>query len=215
MIPVVQDMMLDKRVYYGAAILAVVLLLSGGWLGYRWYRVSQERAAYKELAESIDAYSRITTLADAEDQLMDSDRAFLAGAEAHRSSVLYPFFLAFQADTLIRLGKVVEAAKQLDKAVKAMDPQHPLYFLYAIKAALVKIDTKDATQEKEGRAMLATLASNVANPLQDMALYYSGLDADTQGEQSQAASKYKEIIAHGKKESYWYQLADAKLKAGD
>ena len=102
MIPVVQDMMLDKRMYYGAAILLFAGLLTGGWFGYRWYQGGKERAAYKDLAESIDSYARITTLADAEAQLMDSDRAFLAGAEAHRSSVLYPFFLAFQADTLIR-----------------------------------------------------------------------------------------------------------------
>ena len=215
MIPAVQDMMLDKRTYYGAVIFAVVVLLTGGWFGYRWYQVGKERAAYRELAESIDSYARVTTLADANEQLMDSDRAFLAGAEAHRSSVLYPFFLAFQADTLIRLGKINEAATQLDKAVKAMDQQHPLYYLYALKAALVKIDTKDATLEKEGRAELGRLASNEVNPLQDMALYYSGLDADTRGEQALAATQYKALLAHGKTDSYWYQLADTKNKFGD
>ncbi len=215
MIPVVHDIMSDKRLYYGALFVVGLGLVTGGWFGYRWFQASKERAAYKDLAESIDSYERVTTLADSETELKDSERAFRVGAEAHRSSVLYPFFLAFEADTLIRLGKGNEAAAQLDKAVKAMDQQHPLYYLYALKAALVKIDTQDATLEKEGRASLDTLASSAANPLQDMALYYVGLDADTKGDRARAAAKFKEIIAHGKKDSYWYQLADAKVKAGD
>ncbi len=212
---VVNDIMSDKRLYYGALLAVGLGLVTGGWFAYRWFQIGKERAAYKELAESIDAYERITTLADADAELKDSERAFRAGADAHHSSVLYPFFLAFEADTLISLGKVNEAAAQLDKAVKAMDQQHPLYYLYALKAALVKIDTQDATLEKEGRASLDTLASSAANPLQDMALYYGGRDADTKGDRARAAAKYKEIIAHGKKDSYWYQLADAKVKTGD
>lgn len=208
-------MMTDKRIYYGAALVGVFALASISWLGYRWYRTDKERAAYKELAQSIDAYGQVITLENATEQLTDSERAFLASAEQHHSSVLFPFFLAFHADALIRLGKIREAAVQLDRAVKAMDASHPLYFLYAIKAALVKIDTQDLSLEKEGRAQLASLASQGSNPLRNMALYYSALDADTQGDRSRAASQYKEIMSHSKKESYWYQLADAKLKAGD
>ncbi len=146
---------------------------------------------------------------------MDSERAFLAGAEAHRSSALYPYFLTFQADAFIRLGKLSEAAEIFDAAVKSMGKKHPLYFLYALKAALVKIDTKDATREKEGRATLDSLSRNRANPLQEMALYYSGLDASSLGDEARAQAKFKEVVARGKKDSYWYQLADMKLKTGD
>ena len=206
----------DTRVRYAGIALVVLGLLGGGWLGYGWYRSSVERTAFKDLAESIDSYTKTSGyMTVGEDQLSDSERAFKAGAEAHSGSVLYPFFLAFEADALIRLGKKAEAAVQLDKAVKAMDRSHSLYYLYALKAALVKIDTQDASLEKEGRAELGTLASDKANPLQDMALYYSALEDDTQDEQSRAAAKYQEIIAHGKIDSYWYQLADDKLKAGD
>lgn len=215
MIPAMNDIMSNKRLSYGAVLIVGLGLVAATFYGYRWYRAGQEQAAYKDLAESIDAYERITTLADAEKELMDSERAFHVGAEAHRSSVLYPFFLAFEADALTRLGKVQEAAVLLDKAVKLMDQKNPLYYLYALKAALVKIDTQDATLEKEGRASLDSLASTAANPLQDMALYYGGLDADTKGDRARAISKYKEIITHGKQDSYWYQQADAKVKAGD
>ena len=214
MISVVQDFLADKRIQYAVFILLLAGVLSIGWFGYRRYQQGKEQSAFKEFSETGDAYARITTLADAEGQLKDSERAFLAGAQAHRSSVLYPFFLAFQADTLLRLGKIREAAVQLETAVKAMDQQHPLYYLYALKAALVKIDTLDATFEKQGRDELDKLAKNVANPLQDMALYYSGLDASSHGEHDRALEKFNEIVGHGKLDSYWYQLADQKRKSG-
>lgn len=209
----VKDMLLGRR---EITLLFVALAFLGlGVLGYRYYRSRVEQAAYKELAEAIDEYSRMTTFAADDSKLAETERAFAAGAEEHRSSVLYPFFIAFQADALIRQGNLTEGAQLLDKAIDAMDAQHSLYHLYALKAALVKIDTKDAALEKRGRDQLNLLASNVANPLQDMALYYKALDADTRGEQDLARSTYKEIIAHDKKDSYWYQLADMKLKAGD
>ncbi len=210
MFSAVQDMLLDKRVYYGGLIFVLAGLLTLGYVGYGWYRGGVERAAYKELAETIDAYSRIQ-----DDELSDSERAFAAGAKEHRSSVLYPFFLSFQADTLIRQGDLAQGASLLDQAVSAMDQQHPLYYLYALKAALVKIDTKDAELVKKGRQEIDTLAKSKVNPLKDMALYYKALDADTQGEHDLARTIYKQIIAHDKKDSYWYQLADMKIKAGD
>jgi tetratricopeptide (TPR) repeat protein len=212
MISVGKDMLLSRRQM--TLLFVAVLLLGLSWVGYRYYRSTVERAAYKELAESIDEYTKVTAYATDETKLVDVERAFAAGAEQHRSSVLYPFFVVFQADVLIRQGKLAEGASLLDKAVGAMDRQHPLYYLYALKAALVKIDTKDAALEKKGRDELTSLSSNVANPLQDMALYYKALDADTRGEQDVARSIFKEIIAHNKKDSYWYQLADAKLNAG-
>ena len=212
MITAAQDLLLDKRVYYGGLIFAVAALLTIGWFGYGWHRKGVEQVAYKELAESVDAYARIM---GEDSDLLDSERAFAAGAKEHRSSVLYPFFLSFQADTVIRQGKLADGAGLLEQAVKAMDQQHPLYYLYALKAALVKIDTKDAALEKQGRQEIDRLASNKANPLKDMALYYKALDADTRDEQDLARSTYKQILSHGKKDSYWYQLADIKLKAGD
>lgn len=146
---------------------------------------------------------------------MDSERAFLAGSVAHKSSSLYPFFLAFQADALIRLGKLVEAAEQLDSALAAMDKRNPLYYLYALKTALVNIDTKDATREQRGRVLLDSLSTDVANPLQEMALVYSGLDARARGEKSLALTKFNDVLARSKKDSFWRQLVEMKLKSGD
>ena len=214
MIPSVRDVMSEKRVQYGIYAVIGIVVLGGLWFGYKQYQARNERNAFKEFSQASDAYLRITTLADAEDQLRDSDRAFFAGAEAHRSSVLYPYFLAFQADALIRLGKITDAARQLDKAIKAMDRQHPLYYLYALKAALVKIDTQDAELEKQGRAELDALSSDRANPLEDMALYYSALDASSRDEHERSQAQFKKIIAHNKRDSYWYLLADQKITSG-
>ena len=215
MFTAVQNFIDEKGLRYGIAFLLLFGLGTGIWFGYKWYQKGKEQAAFKELAESVDAYTVALAGTESKEKLMDSERAFLAGSTAHQSSALYPFFLAFQADAFMRQGKIREAAEQLDKALAVMDKKNPLYYLYALKTALVNIDTKDATREQRGRAQLEELSNDVANPLQEMALVYSGLDARARGEKALALTKFNAVTARSKKDSFWRQLVEMKLKSGD
>jgi hypothetical protein len=214
MMPVSQKTLFsDKNIYYGSVVAALFGLAAAGWYGYTWYKRGQERAAYKSLAETVEGYTKFVGGYNPE-KLADSERAFRAGAQAHSSSGLYPFFLFFQADTLIEQDKLKEAVGLLDTALSKMSAKQPLYYEYALKRALVKIDVDDASLQKQGRDELETLMRDGANPSQDMALYYGALDAQARGDKITAAKRFEEIVAHGKTKSYWHQLAETQLKSG-
>lgn len=212
--PMIQDAMSDRRIYYGMAFLAISALVSAGWFGYAWYNRSLEQAAYKDLALSIDGYIKVQHAGSTPEKWTDVTRAFEVGAERHPSSKMHPYFLIYQADTLIAQGKLKEAIALMDKALLEIDRKQPLYTTFALKRALLKMDSDDASQQKQGREELELLSQDATNPMQDMALYYSGLDAENRSDKAHAEKQYKEIIAHKQERSYWYQRALQKVKAG-
>ncbi len=203
-----QEIWTQKRINTAAGILALAGLAGAGWFGYSWYMRSKEQVAYKDLAESIDGYVKSRISGGNAEKWIDVERGFQAGAKRNTSSKLQPYFLAFEADALIEQGKIKEAAILIDKAVGMISRDNPLYFLYAIKRALIKIDSSDEGMEKQGRQELAALAKDTANPMQDMARYYSGLDALSQGDKTAARNFFQEI---GQPTSFWYQTAQEKL----
>jgi predicted Zn-dependent protease len=151
---------------------------------------------------------------NAPEKLVDSEKAFERAAQEHSSSALHPYFVLHQADALVQQGKLKVALILFDKALTEMPNKQPLYYVFALKRALVKNDTDDAALQKQGREELEALSKDGANPLQDMALYYSGLDASLRNEKELADKKFQEIIAHGKDDSYWYQQAQTRVKSG-
>lgn len=214
MIQATQDWTNDRRIYYGIALLTIAGLAVAGWFGYGWYVRLKEEAAYKDLALSIDGYVKALGTGESEGKWHDVARAFEVGAERHPSSKMHPYFLVYQADVLIQQGKTKEAGALMDKALIEMNAQQPLYTTYALKRALLNLDSGDPASQKRGREELESLAKDTSNPTQDMALYYSALDAESRGDEAQAGKQFKEIIAHGQQRSYWYLLAENKLKAG-
>ena len=210
-----QDMWTKKRMHLAAGFLAVSGLIAAGWFGYSWYMRSKEQAAYKDLAESIEGYSKARS-SGAPEKWSDVERGFEAGAKRNTSSSLQPYFLVFQADALVEQGKHKEAAALMDKTVSMLKRTQPLYFLYALKRALIKTDIADETIQKQGRQELAALTQESTNPLKDMARYYAGLDALHQGDRAAAEKFLGEIPAVSpvdQKPSVWYQMAQEALSA--
>ena len=201
-----QSVWTQKHTYIAAIALAIAGLVGAGWFGYSWYARSKEQAAYKDLAESIDAYNKARL--SGSEKLTDVERGFAEGAKRNASSKLRSYFLVYQADALLELGKQHEAIALYDQALGSIARSNPLYFLYAVKRALIKLDATDDVIRKQGRQELTMLAHDAANPMQDMARYYSGLDALDQGDTSTAENYLKEI---SQQSSYWYQKAQDKL----
>ncbi len=202
----------EKRLYAGIGLLLVGSIIGVGYLGYSWYKKNKEQAAYKDLSESIEGYIKASTTAVSSQkafspQWTDVLRAFNVGAEIHSSSSLYPYFLAYQADVLLQQGKNAEAAQIMDAAVTRLDRTHPLYYLYALKGALMKTDSQDASTAQAGREALEKLANDNANLLQDRAQYYSALDAYYRGDGAAAQRRFQQIIARGNADSPWHQKA--------
>lgn len=212
MVTFTQDIFTDKRIHYAVALLVLCGAAAAGWFGYTWYRRTQEQAAFKDLAESIEGYIKAQQ-AGSETVLADVARAFTVGAQRHAGSQLQSYFLVYQADMLARQGKLEEAIVLMDKSFEKINREQPLYYAYAIKRALMKLDADNTALQKQGRTELEALAHDSANPVQDMALYYKGLDAEYREDQVDAHKQYQEIIGHGNQASYWYQLAHAKLES--
>ncbi len=209
---VTQDMWTTKRIQYVLIFALVSGLLTAGWFGYAWYIDRYEQAAYKDLAESIDGYYKALSSTDA-GRWADVERAFQAGSERHKSSKLYPYFLAYKADALSYQGKQKEAQEVMNVLLTSMNTKHPLYYFYTTKAALMKLDASEEAVKKEGRDQMQKLAQDNKNPARDMALYYRGLDAWQQGNKEDAQKLWNDIIAQGNKDSQWYQRAQAKIRS--
>lgn len=203
-----QNIWTHKRIQYGAGLLALAGLFGAAWTGYAWYKRSQEQAAYKDLAQSIDGYVKVRAGARGSQNWVDVEKGFQAGAQRNASSNLQPYFLIYQADALAEQGKQKEAATLLDQALTKLDRSNPVYYLYAIKNALIKIDSSDAALEKKGREELSTLVQDKQNPLQDMARYYLGLDALSQGDTANAEKFLRQV---GQESTVWYKLAQDTL----
>lgn len=172
MISAVSDAWNDKRTTYGILFLVVAALCAAGWYGYSYYVDRKEQAAYKDLAESIDGYVKARSLEQGEQNWADVERAFDVGAQRHGSSSLYPYFLAYKADALVQQGKLKEAAAVLDTVVSNIGKQQPLHSVYALKRALVKIDSDDEPLRTQGKAELTALAQDLKSPVHTLAAQY-------------------------------------------
>ncbi|MBA3752099.1 hypothetical protein H0X06_04885 [Candidatus Dependentiae bacterium] len=202
----------EKKLYAGMGLLLASSIIGAGYLGYSWYKKNKEQAAYKDLSESIEGYIKASTSAlsskkSFSPQWTDVQRAFKIGAEINSSSSLYPYFLAYQADVLLQQGQNTEAIQIMDDAIAHLDRTHPLYYLYALKNALMKTDSQDASLSQAGREALEKLANDNANLLQDRAQYYSALDAYYRGDSGAAQKRFQQIIARGNVDSPWHQKA--------
>ena len=199
----------DKRIQY--AILALLLcgLLSAGWFGYTLFRARAERKAYTDLAQSIDGYLKARGVASTNEKWADVASAFKVAAQRHRSSHLHPYFLLYEADALLQQGKQKDALALMQHALSQIPKTQPLYYLYAIKQALVKIDLPDTASQ--GRQELELLARDTGNPVQDMARYYRALDAELRGESVEAEKLFQELRAQGDPSSTWVHRAQTKV----
>lgn len=140
--------------------------------GYRWYRVTKEEQAQEVFSSCMREYDR----AEQDPSLWgNAELVFRLGAEQNQGSSMLPYFLAYQAEALLRMGKDVEARDVMDRAVAQMSSSSPIYSLYATKQALMMMDAAEADVQTKGLEKLTKLAHDDANLNRDMALYYLGL----------------------------------------
>lgn len=201
---------IQKYSNYFIALAALAALGAGGWFGYRLYVDKYEQSAYKDLAENIEGFQKAVSSGNSA-RYLDVERAFAIAGDRHKKSKLYPYFLAYKADILGIEGKQKEAIETMNALLSSIDKKQPLYYLYAIKSALMKLDSSDEAVKNEGRTTLMQLAEDNQNPVRDMALYYRGLEAWQKGDVAEGKKFWNQIVMQGKKDSPWYRLAAEKM----
>ena len=187
------------------------LALVGVFFLYQWYEGYRTEQAHDALAHAIELFER----AEQENTNVlwdEADRAFSQGYSYYSNSTLAPYFLAFQSEIAVRQGDFVRARESMDKAVKAMAPSAPLYVAYALKLALMQIESGNPDLVEKGKKLLHTLAHDVKHSDRDMALYYEGLQLFEQGDRPAAEKVWNSLITSTRgADSIWAQIAQAKL----
>lgn len=211
------DTILDfarKNIIAVSAGLALLVISVGGWYTYRYFDLQKEEAAhtilvdclaqYEEAAQGRSAWSNVNAMCQ-------------AGYEKYRATKIAPYIVAIQVDALLADQKQQEALEKLDVMLTHLSTSSPLYNLYAMKHALLRLDMNDAALKEKGLADLEKLALDNSNIYNDAAQFYLGLYYREQGEQAKATETWKKLIAlndtisddQGK--SPWAALAQEKI----
>lgn len=188
----------------GLALVAALFL-------YRWYEGYRTEQAHGALAHAIELFER----AEQENTNVlwdEADRAFSQGYSYYSGSSLAPYFLAFQSEIAARQGDAEKARDLLDKAVKTMSRKVPLYSFYAVKLALMNIESGTPDLVEKGNHSLHALVHDSKNPDRDMARYYEGLSLFEKGDRPAAEKVWQALVGGSQSAgSIWAQIAQAKL----
>lgn len=203
--------------------LAVLLVGFGSYYTYHYVSSSREQAAYKALAESYDFFDQAVASDNGKDKeknmhvWRDVEVSFKTGYELNKNSSLAPYFLAFQAETQIRQGELEKAVTTMDHMMSALKKDSPLFALYSVKRALMKMDVSDENIKGQGLEELIALANEEVNPNRDMALYYLGEYYWSKDDYAKAhvAWRYlKDMESQGKSPtpSPWFDLVKSRVE---
>jgi tetratricopeptide (TPR) repeat protein len=194
-----------------ALALLLVLALFGALFLSRWYESYRTEQAHATLAHAIELFER----AEQENTNVlweEADRAFSQGYSHYSGLSLAPYFLAFQSEIALRQGDAVKAREFLGKAVAMMSPKALLYTPYAIKCALMQLESGDPDLVEKGNKALHALAQDAKNPDRDMARYYEGLTLFESGDRPAAEKVWHDLLGGAQSaDSIWAQIAQAKL----
>lgn len=198
---------------YGRTVLlalCAVMILAVAGFGYRWWTGYRSEQAHAGLARAIELFERAEQEGTAS-AWEEAERAFGQGYENYSGSSLAAYFLAFQSEIALRQGNTQKARELLGKAVQSMAVSAPLYGAYAVKLALMDMDSDNPDLIEKGTKALQQLASNTRNKDRDMALYYQGLHLFQAGDRAAAEKVWQPLVGVQGTDSVWAQAAQAKL----
>jgi len=199
------------RIYViiSAGILALIVLVIGAWFVYNRYLSKQEQAATSEFAQIIEDYNMAST----DQEINDLKEVITSVANKHKNSKLYPFLIAYKSDLELKQNNDKAAIDLLDIMFEKMDQNNPLYYTYAIKKALLKLDSKIDDLCNKGYNELKDLSNDIKNPLQDMATYYLASYELSKSNKDKAKELFDIIVLKNRQESSWYFMAKDKLES--
>lgn len=187
----------SKPMLYVLQIAGVGVLLSGCFVGYRAYSLHRAQAAQRRFSDEMVHYINAAQEKPGSHNWNMVAGIFEEGANEYANTSLAPFFVAYQAQALLKDNKLAEASKAMDRAVSLMSQANPFYYTYALKSVLMGLDVAEAenrsTDELEKK--LVELANNKENQQRDEALYYLGRYYLYKNNLSQARTVLEELIS--------------------
>lgn len=164
----------ERRLWIAITALSLAaLFVLAGWWGYNQYAQARDRRAQLAFVEQLERFEAMRINPDADAVSWEAlERGFARGYVDHSTSSLAPFFLAFQAEVLIRKGLRDEALIIMDQAVAAMPKNTDITNLYAVKRAVMRLDSDRPEMSAQGKRDLLDLAQDVRNSSQGLAWYH-------------------------------------------
>lgn len=194
---------------------SLVLVVAGGYLGYRSYVVSLEQRAHHSFADYLQDY-KMAEKANNKEEWDRVSNLFGHGFVQHTGSSVAPFFLSLKSDAQVKLGELVEAINTLQRAIDALPKNSKFFPIFSIKQALMKLDVEDEVLQKSGLQQLVTMARDKENDYKDMALFYLGRYYWTHDQIEDAKKTWQELEDSSWQEkaypSPWVEEVKQKLK---
>lgn len=215
-----------RKLIIGAAILVSALVFS---IGYVYYKNKLQERAHKSFVRALKIYD--AKIGAKSENMLDVDfksfstpeekwtavtNVFKEGFENYKSAGIAPFFLVYESEALLNLGKVDESIEVLRQALNLMGKKNAAYSYFNIKLALMLIDTKKQELEKEGIEVLKEIAHDSKNSANDLALYRLGEYFWFAKNYDEAKNYWNQLnVAYGKKSAHpsaWAAQAQIRLK---
>lgn len=200
----------DARTRYMVVGGIILVILIADVVGYRWYSRRYDGRAQMALSQAIEVLDKAAT-GNVQTLWKEAENAFRDGYQRYPRSSVAPYLLSYWADTVVHQGDLARGIDLMDKAVLAISKSSPLYYIFVVKRALMRIDSPDATVVAQGKKELHAAAQDKKNPQRDEALYFEGLIAFDGGDRAGAEKVWQELLSLGAK-SVWGQVARAKLE---
>lgn len=199
----------DTRYVLVASGLFIVALV--GYFGYRWYERSYNERAQEAIATVLDLYEKAGRDEHSSAVLTEAQRVCELKLAEFSSAAIAPYLRALYADILLQRGETDKATATLAEAVKLMNKNVPVYWLYATKLALMQCDATDQKVRATGEATLKEISENMQTEARLMAQYYRGLAAFNAGKIADARQLWQKLMTSTGGYSPWAKLAEAKL----
>lgn len=197
-------------------IIAIIIasgFIVAGWAGYSFYTFKKTQKAHQVFVDCFAEFEKNMSAPKGQARWDDVVRAFDIAYQRYGSSVFGPSFLAYKASALIYQDKLEDAIPVMQKAVDALKHRSLLYPSYALKLALMKIDSSKQAVQQEGQTLLKGLADDDKNPQQDAALYYAGVQAMVRNDRVAAKDYFAKAVRVAPEHSAFKTIAQAKLDA--
>ena len=198
---------------YGSAVLLGLLLLIGLITARRFFVSYREQNAQKALSMSLSESFNAQRAIQPDWGMIAANAAH--AADDNSSTDLKPYFLALQADALIKAGNHTQALEVMDAMLAGMSSGDPFMPLFALKRALMSLDAADQALQDQGLIALQKIASDTSNMHRDAAQFYLGQYYWTRDQLDKAQEVWQELVAQRRDEpgmrSPWADLASSKL----
>lgn len=182
----------QKNIIYVGVAVGLLVLAAGSWYGYRYMGIQKEQAAYTILADCMTQFEQAS---QGKASWADVATMCQAGYEKFKDTKVAPYIIAIQVDALLAEQKQQEALDLLNVMITKIGTSSPLYPLYALKQALLKIDMTDTALNESGLKELEKLAADTNNIYNDAAQFYLGFYYKTHNNDQKAKEVWTNLVA--------------------